>query len=116
VSGTVSLAPGANVPQCPAGTPRSLGDFVPTLTATTLLDGAGLPLMKTATVSAGAFAFTFLAPDSYTLGHMGVTEVAGTHKLIWTAMVTPGSATIADDGTIVSGVQYIVTAVGCLPL
>jgi Domain of unknown function (DUF4382) len=113
LSGAVALASGVTVPACPAGTPRSIQDFVPTLTAATLLDASNLPLVRTGTVAAdGSFAVAFLAPDTYTLGYMAETNL-NTHELVWTATVTPASVTIASDDDDETGIAYTVTGVTC---
>jgi hypothetical protein len=113
LTGTVALASGVSVPDCPAGTPRSIQDFVPTLTAATLLDASNNPLVRTGTVAAdGTFAVTFVAPDAYTLGYVADTNL-NTHELVWTATVTPASVTIASDDDDGAGIVYTVTGVTC---
>ena len=116
LAGTVVLASGVTVPECPAGTARSIEDFVPTLTAATLLDEANQPVVRTGTVAAdGTFEVTFLAPDAYTLGSVSETNL-DTHKLVWTATVTPACATIAGNDDDKAGIVYTITGVTCVAL
>ena len=113
LTGTVALATGVAVPECPAGTPRSIQDFVPTMTATTLVDASNEPLVRTGTVAAdGTFAVTFVEPDAYALGYLAKTNL-NTHELAWTATVAPASITVASDDDDQAGIVYTVTGVTC---
>jgi hypothetical protein len=116
LTGTAVAATGVTVPECPAGTPRSIQDFVPTLTAATLLGADDLPLVRTGTVAAdGTFAITFLAADTYTLGHVAETNL-NTHELVWTATVTPATVTIAGNDDDKAGIVYTISNVTCVAL
>jgi hypothetical protein len=111
VSGTVALATGVTIPDCPAGSARDLTDFIPTASAQTLVDGDGAPIVRTGAVDeAGAFAMAFLSADDYTLGYQGELEFEDA-TLAFTAEVAPPEVTVADDA--VTGVEYTITAAVC---
>ena len=111
VSGQVTLASGVEIPSCPAGAPRGLEDFVPLATAVTLVDDAGLPLVRTGTTSSdGVFTLGPLAPDAYLLGYFGALELEGA-DLEFTASVTPAQALIGEVG--VADVVYEITSAVC---
>lgn len=111
VGGTVAVATGVEIPACPAGTARSVEDFVPVATATTLVDGQGEILVRSGETSAdGTFVLGPLAADLWTLGHLGTLELDGA-ELTFEATVTPADVTM--DGTAVTGVSYVVTAATC---
>jgi hypothetical protein len=119
IRGTVAIqtnaqgAPAFTIPQCPAGTPRSITDFVPRATAQTLTDAQGNAVVRTGTVAAnGSFVIDPVDPDTYTLG-FGET-VLGAWKLVWTASVTPTQAQVTP-GEDVTGVAYSLTAASCVP-
>lgn len=112
--GLVRLADGVEVPACPAGTPRGLSDFVPLATATTLLDGDGLPLLRTGTTGVdGSFIIGPLAPDSYDLGYLGTLELEGA-DLNFEASVSPQQVAVTETDAI--GVVYDVTSATCDPV
>jgi hypothetical protein len=116
IGGTVALASGASIPECPAGTPRSLADFVPTATAATLKDANNAAVVRSGTTTvAGAFTIANVAPDTYTLGAMEVVlgnQQTGSWKLVFTATANPASAQVTQ-GLDVQGIQYSVTGAAC---
>jgi hypothetical protein len=119
ISGTVALAQGVTVPACPAATPRSLADFVPTARAATLKDASQNAIVRSGTTAAGgAFTIGNVAPDSYTLGVMDLTvsDITGNWKLAFTATAAPATAQVVQDGQNVTGVAYTVTAASCTAL
>ena len=114
VTGTVALDTGVSLPECPAGTPHDLSVFVPTATAQTLTDEGGEAVVRTGnTETDGTFAIEYLAPDTYTLGHMVDIEVAD-HTLSLTAAPSIPEAAITP-GTTVEGVSYLITEATCAP-
>jgi hypothetical protein len=119
ISGTVALAQGVSVPNCPAATPRSLTDYVPTATAATLEDASQNAIVRSGTTTAGgAFTIGNVAPDSYTLGDLDLTvsDLTGSWKLAFTATAAPPNVQVVQDGDNVTGVVYTVTAATCTPL
>jgi hypothetical protein len=111
VTGTIALAEGVTVPDCPAGTARDVTDLIPTATAQTLVDGDGAPIVRTGTVDeSGAFAMPFLAADDYTLGYQAELEFEAA-TLAFTAGVVPPEVSVADEA--VTGVAYTITAATC---
>ncbi|HZD03639.1 MAG TPA: DUF4382 domain-containing protein [Longimicrobiales bacterium] len=112
IRGTVALAEGVTIPECPAGTARSVEDFIPTATSQSFVGGDGQPIVRTGTVAAdGTFQITFLAPDTYTLGFVDTLELEG-FNLVFTASMDPTEATVAGD---VEGVTYTVQTAECVP-
>lgn len=111
IRGTVVLGASAAIPECPAGTPRSIEDFIPTATSTSLVGPDG-PIVRTGVVAAdGAFTIAFLAPSTYTLGYVGTLEL-GDDDLVFTASVDPAQAVVAD--TDVEGVTYTIESAQCV--
>jgi len=120
ISGTVALGTDAQsnpvtIPTC-GGQDRTLAEFVPTATATTLVDGDSNPLLFAGMTAEGTEGFDFHIDvtdfDTYTLGYQAETAFA-TDKLVWTAEVTPTTATVDSGNTEVTGVAYTVTGVTC---
>lgn len=110
IRGTVALDASVEIPECPAGSPRSVEDFIPTATAQNLTGTDG-PIVRNGAVAAdGSFAISFLAPDTYTLGHVGALEL-GDFELVFTASVEPAEATVED--TDVEGVVYTIESAAC---
>ncbi|MBT8338044.1 MAG: DUF4382 domain-containing protein [Gemmatimonadetes bacterium] len=113
VRGQVNFATGVAVPACPAGTARSVEDFVPQATATTLVDGDGLALVRTGVTAAdGTFVLGPLAADTWDLGFLATLELEGA-DLLFEASASPTQAVIVDSD--VTGVTYTVTAATCVP-
>jgi hypothetical protein len=119
ILGTVAIqldgqgAPTFTVPPCPAGTPRSITDFIPQATAATLRDASNNPIVRTGTVAAsGTFSISPVDPDQYALGF--AETLLGTMKLVWTATVTPATVTVAAGGADVTGVAYTLTGASCV--
>ncbi len=111
IVGTVALADGVTIPECPAGTTRSVQDFVPTATAQTLLDDEGMAIVRTgAMLEGGGFVMSYLSPDTYTMGYESQVDFEGA-SLSFTATVDPTEATVADGEF--DGVAYTVTAASC---
>lgn len=102
------------IPDCPAGTPRSIEDFVPVATAQTLVDGDGETIVRTAVVSPlGAFSIGGMEADTYSLGYRGTLDL-GTDVLTFQAAVVPSEVTIVGDAG-VGAVAYTVTGATCSP-
>jgi len=119
ISGTVALADGITVPAC-GNADRTLAEFVPTATATTLMDSEDNPLMFTGVTEEGDEGFVFHIDvtdfDTYDLGNEAET-VFDTDKLVWTVdPADPATATVDADNTEVTGVTYTVTDVTCDPI
>jgi hypothetical protein len=116
ISGTVTIAqtngqPSFTIPQCPTGTARSLTDFVPTATATTLKDTNNAAIVKTGTTAAnGTFSIAAVSPDAYTMSFGPL--LLGANKLVWTGTVTPTTVTVAS-GQSVTNVAYTLTGASC---
>lgn len=111
IEGTVALATGVTIPECPAGSARSIRDFVPMATAANLLDDAGSPVVRTASVDAdGEFEMDFVSADTYTLGFDDTVELTGSN-LTFQATVSPTTVTVA--GEDVDGVAYTITGATC---
>jgi len=119
IQGTVAIQtdgqgqPTFAVPECPAGTARSIADFVPTATAQNLQDSESNPVVRSGTVQAsdGAFSINFVAPDTYTLGFAEVD--LGDFNLVWTATVAPTEVTVVE-GADVGDVLYTLTGASCV--
>lgn len=111
IAGTVVLGTDVVIPECPAGTPRSVAAFVPTATAATLVGEDLSPIMKTATVGeGGAFSFTFVDADTWNLGYEAEIEYTD-FKLVFTATPVPASVEVAGDD--VEGVVYTIDSASC---
>jgi hypothetical protein len=94
-SGTVSLAEGVSIPECPTGTERDLSVFAVTATARTLVDENGDPVVYTTHPDpGGSITFDFLVPDTYDVGFATPVEVTETHQISFVAIVTPSELTI----------------------
>lgn len=112
ITGTVALAEGVTIPTCPAGTARSLEDFVPVATATTVVGDDAALLVQTGTTGLdGAFLLGPLVPDVWTLDYLGTLELEG-GDLVFEATVAPGSVTVGDAA--VAGVSYTITSASCV--
>jgi hypothetical protein len=117
IQGTVVLgSPGEGpvvIPQCPAGTNRSIEDFVPTAAAQTLVDGDGQPIVKAAIVHTnGEFSFAGMDADTYALGFIAEFDY-GTDILAFEATTDPAEAAVGD--TPVTGVVYTIIGATCSP-
>ncbi|MGI9625889.1 MAG: DUF4382 domain-containing protein [Longimicrobiales bacterium] len=112
ISGTV--VSGVTIPECPAGAPRSAGDFIPTATAASMTDDDGNPVLRTGTVQPdGTFTIGFVQPDDYSMS--AVTALGlGAFSLNFEATVVPAEVTVAQ-GSTVAGVAYSITSATCLP-
>lgn len=111
ITGTVALGDGVTIPDCPAGTPRSILDFIPTATLDGVLDGEGQPITRAGSVAeGGAFTIGFLAAGPYTMGFVP-TLTLGTDQLTFTAIVAPGQ--VAVSGGEVPGVAFTIQGAVC---
>lgn len=111
IHGMVSLEDGVTIPECPAGTPRGLDDFVPVATAVHLVDDAMDPIVRAGvTQEGGAFSIDFLQADSYDLGYLGQIDFTG-GSLMFAASVLPTQVLVNDD--VVEGVVYTLTGAQC---
>ncbi len=98
------------IPECPAGTARSLMDFIPTATSDDYVDGDGNPIVRFGNVAdGGSFQIGFLAAGSYTLGYEDLALEGWT--LNFTASVEPTQVTVGDVD--VEGVAYTIEAATC---
>lgn len=120
IQGTVVLGTGVDgspvtVPMC-GGATRTLGDFVPTAIASTLVDADGLLLAFSGHTERDDDAFEFeikaIDFDLFTLGYESETTFA-TGKLSWTAEVDPTAVTLSAGAEEVEDVTYTVTGVEC---
>ncbi|MGM0670422.1 MAG: DUF4382 domain-containing protein, partial [Gemmatimonadota bacterium] len=110
IEGQVVLAPDIVIPEC-AGSSRDVRDFVPTATATTLVDEDQDPVVRTGTVDDdGEFKINFLEPDIYDLGYEASIVFDG-YTLDFTAEVSPAEAEI--DAEDVEGIVYTITDASC---
>jgi len=99
------------IPECPAGTARSIQDFLPTATAQTLVDDEGDPIVRTGVVAPnGAFTIGGMEPDTYTLGFQEEFDY-GTHVLIFDATVVPSQVTVTEDGSVAVAAYALTSAV-----
>lgn len=111
ILGTVALGSEVTIPECPAGTPRSITDFVPTATAQTLVDGESQPIVLIGSVAAeGTFQINFVAADTYSLGYTPSLDL-GDFALVFTATVEPTEAVVGDQN--VTGVAYTIQSATC---
>lgn len=112
IAGSVTLAPGVVIPACPVGTNRSIRDFVPTATASTLVDDEGAPIVRTGSVrKKGPFSMKSVELDSYTLGFLSPVEL-GSMQLVFEADVLPGSVDVEASAP-VTAVEYTITSAMC---
>lgn len=111
IVGTVALADGVVMPECPAGTPRSVQDFVPMATAQTLVDDEAAPIVRTgAMLDGGGFVMSYLSPDTYTMGYQAEITLDGA-TLGFTATVDPTEVVVTEGEF--DGVAYTITAASC---
>ncbi len=116
ISGTVALDTDVTIPMC-GNADRTLAEFVPTATATTLVDSEDNPLMFSGMTEEDTDGFVFHIDvtdfDTYTLGYQAETVFENGDKLMWTADA-PATDAVADaDHTAVDGGTYTVTVVTC---
>ncbi len=108
------MADGVEIPACPAGEARSLEDFVPVATATTLTDDEGQPLVFSGeTNEDGTFEMKVLDPDTYDLSFLDVLDVGGSSELSFAASVEPASATLEEGDEEIGGFVYTITSATC---
>ncbi len=111
LEGTVVLGTDVVIPQCPAGTDRSLTDFIPMAVAQTLTDGDGQPVVRTGAVNeSGDFAIPFLSADTYSLDYQAQLDFEGA-SLVFGADVSPAQSAVADGP--VTGIAYTITSATC---
>lgn len=112
ISGTVALGTDVEIPECPAGTARSLEDFVPRATATSLTDDEGNALVVSGeTDEDGSFVIDPVNADTWDLGFESDIELEDA-TLVFAADVDPAQVTVADGGT-ADGVEYTITSATC---
>ncbi len=115
ILGTVALASGVTIPECPTGDARAITDFVPTATSLALVDGDGNPIVRNGSVAAdGTFQIRFLVPGGYTLGYRSQVAMGEDFVLTFTATVDPTQVTVAHAE--VAGVAYTVQTAACQPV
>lgn len=119
IAGTVAVDTDQNgdplfqIPECPAGTSRSVADFVPVATATTATDENGDPLeFDGATAEDGSFSIGIDEADTYGLGYLAE-QVVGSDTLFFQARVDPAEATVDETTPDVDGVSYTLEAAEC---
>jgi hypothetical protein len=123
IEGTVALAvdpesgePLLALPVCGVGedaVTRTLADFVPRATTTTVLDEGEPIAFVGSTTAAGAFQVNVLHEDSYALDHWNEIVLNG-WILTWQAQVAPATVNV-EEGEVVGGVTYTITAASCVP-
>ena len=114
IVGEVVLADGVQIPACPAGEERSLEDFVPLATATTLTDDDGNALVFSGEASEdGTFEIKIGPPDTYELGFMSTIELDEGGPLTFEAEASPASVEVAEEDEEITGVTYTITAASC---
>lgn len=112
IEGTVALADGVGIPECPAGTARSLEDFIPTATSLTLVDGEGEPIVRSgATDASGAFTVGFVPGGEWSMGWVESLDLTD-WTLTFDATVEPGLVEV-EGGSDVEGVLYTITGASC---
>jgi len=109
VSGTVTLASGVTIPECPLGTPRDLTSFVPQAVAQTLTDDSGPITVTTAVLVDGTFSFPYLHPDAYDFGYISSVDF-GTSTLTFVA-TAPGIVDVTSGSA--HEVEYTITSATC---
>lgn len=111
VLGTDAEGDPIEIPAC-GGEERSIADFVPLATSTTLEDDDGDPLVFSGRVSGdGSTEIAILAADVYTLGHQGTLLYDGA-QLVWDASVSPGSVEVESRAT-TTGVTWVIEDARC---
>jgi hypothetical protein len=105
IRGIVTAAEDAEFPAC-GGAETDLTHFVPTAT-----DADGEEYTAR-TGADGSFAFGFVAPGSYTLGHAAIVYENG-DTLTFAAAATPASVTVGSGGTALA--DYAVSGAVCAP-
>lgn len=117
IAGEVLLAEDAEgtpiqIPAC-AGEERSVADFIPMATSTTVVDEEDSePLVFAGSVSGdGTAGISVLAADTYSLGHAETVLLDG-FQLVWVASVDPSTAAVAS-GETTAGVTWTVEEVRC---
>lgn len=112
ITGSVALAEGVAIPECPAGTVRDITLFEATATAASLTDENGDPVVFTDSPDAnGALAFEFLEPDSYTMGFTSPLQLTDTHEMVFEASVSPANVTVSSGDEV--SVGYEITSATC---
>ena len=103
------------IPTC-GGEARTLEQFVPRATATTLVDDEGDPLTFAGETESEDEGFVFEIEvtelDAYDLGFASET-IFDTEQLVWTGSVEPTQVTLNAEQNEVDGVSYMVTGVTC---
>lgn len=116
ITGTVALdesgETAVTIPMCPEGEARSIRDFIPLATATTLVDGDGASIVRSGEVEEdGSFEIEHAEADVYVMGHQAEIPLDA-FKLVFDATVEPAEATV-DGNTDVTGVSYTITDARC---
>jgi len=116
VSGTVDVERDTNgdplvtIPECPAGTPRDLGAFVPRAVAQTLTDDVGDPVTVTTSVADnGSFSFRYLSPDGYNFGFVADIDFSG--AVLTFVAAEPGVVSVLSGAQV--EVDYTITSATC---
>lgn len=121
IAGIVAMGMGADsvpveIPVCD-GQQRTLLDFLPLATATTLVDDEDNALVFAGAVEMEedeptVFEIRTTAFDTYTLGYRDSTEYTS-EKLVWTATVDPVQVTLSEAEDEVGDVAFTITGVTC---
>lgn len=105
VSGTVSLDDGVTIPECPAGTGRSVEDFVPQLEQSGEVESSGI------VDSDGSWSAGFVAPGTYDAGYAESVDVGGNSTLEFTADPSDSQVTVESGQD--ASLDYTITAASC---
>jgi hypothetical protein len=104
LSGTVALAEGVTLPAACGGRAVSIEQFVPTATA-------GELVVTGSTRADGTLRFSFLAPGTFTLGHVPAVSFDDGDVLNFTATVSPETVTVGSGAATTAA--YTITGVSC---
>lgn len=114
ITGTVSLAEGVTIPDCPAdpATPRDLTVFEATATAQNLVDENSDPVVYTDNPDTdGNLAIQFLDPDTYDMGFSTPVVVTDGYQIAFTGTVSPETVDVTSNDE--STVEYTIESATC---
>lgn len=114
ITGTVSLAEGVTIPDCPAdpATPRDLTVFEATATAQNLVDENSDPVVYTDHPDTeGNLAIQFLDPDTYDMGFSTPVAVTDNYQIAFTGTVSPETVDVTSNDE--TSVAYTIESATC---